>query len=71
MKDRTKTSAKFNLGPKPSKNTDTCFSEKTKAAMYGKPAMCGPKHGPKMMINTNDLPAGAKKLVEGVANKYK
>lgn len=43
MKDRTKTSAKFNLGPKPSKNTDTCFSEKTKAAMYAKPAMCGPK----------------------------
>ena len=71
MRDRTKTSAKFNLIPKASKNTDTCFSEKAKTAMYSKPAMCGPKHGPKMMVDTNDLPAGPKKLVEGVANKYK
>ena len=68
MRDRTKTSAKFNLIPKEPKNTDTCFSEKAKTAMYSKPAMCGK---PKMMVDTNDLPAGPKKLVEGVANKYK
>jgi len=44
MRDRTKTSAKFNLNPKVPKSTQTCFSEKAKVAMYSKPAMCGPKH---------------------------
>ena len=50
-----------------SKEIDSPMNFSDKAMMYMKkmPAMYGK---PKMMINTAELPAGKRKLVEGVAN---